>query len=87
MRQIDETKNILKNDWYNLIKGIIVRGVKKNIVPKFDKKRLTRKFFNATATIMEQNLQDVCVNSLNIYCHYICDLNVSEIDFFISFIQ
>uniref|UniRef100_A0A1B0D1E5 Uncharacterized protein n=1 Tax=Phlebotomus papatasi TaxID=29031 RepID=A0A1B0D1E5_PHLPP len=78
LRQIDETKNILKNDWYNLIKGIIVRGVKRNIVPKFDKKRLTRKFFNATATIMEQNLQDVCVNSLNIYCHYICDLNVSN---------
>ncbi|GAB0099121.1 Dynein heavy chain [Sergentomyia squamirostris] len=78
LRQIDETKSILKNDWYNLIKNIIVRGVKRNIVPKFEKKRLIRKFFNATATIMEQNLQDVCVNSLNIYCHYITDLNASN---------
>ncbi|XP_055681851.1 dynein axonemal heavy chain 7 [Lutzomyia longipalpis] len=78
LRQIDETKNILKTDWYSQIKGIIMRGVKRNIVPKFEKKRLTKKFFNAVATIMEQNLQDVCVNSLNIYCHYICDLNVSN---------
>lgn len=66
---------MLTEKWYGNIQTIIQRGSKKKLVPETTKPRLLKRFFNSVAALMTQQLQDMCIRSLEAYTNYICENN------------
>lgn len=73
MRQIEDAKAMLQDKWFGAIQTIISRGAKKKLVPEATKPRLLKRFYNSVAALMTQQLQDMCIRSLNAYTDYVCD--------------
>lgn len=73
-RMIEDAKNMLNEKWYGAIQGILVKGIKRKIVPDQTKPRLLKRFHNSVAALMTQQLQDMCIRSLYTYTDYICDI-------------
>lgn len=75
LRQIEDAKTMLTEKWFGAIQSIISRGSKKKIVPETTKPRLLKRFYNSVAALMTQQLQDMCIRSLEAYTDYICESN------------
>lgn len=71
-------RNSLLNDWFGKIHAILVKGIKKNQVPDMTKIKLLKRFFDSVAALMTQNLQDICIRSLESYVNFMCDIGVNR---------
>lgn len=77
IKHIEETKSLLNEQWYGLIKATLIKGTKKKHVPDVTKTKALKKFYESLAALMAQNLSDIAVRSLKIFTDFMCDIGVS----------
>lgn len=75
-KQIQNTKSLLNDQWYELVQSIILKGSKKKIIPDVLKIKTLRRFFDSVAALMTQNLQDIVMRSLKMFTNFMCDYGV-----------
>lgn len=74
---MEETIKWLKSEWYHSIDVVMAKALKKKVLPNA-KPFIVTKFRNCVATLMSDQLQDMCVRSLKSYTDFICDINVNN---------
>ncbi|XP_073827136.1 dynein heavy chain at 36C [Musca autumnalis] len=83
-RHVDQAKNMLENEWYGEIHAILLRASNRGQLPDVRKTRLIQRFYNCVAALMTQQLEDMCIRSLNRFADFICDYAKSNPGFKIS---
>lgn len=78
-KQIEDTKLLLHDKWYGLIKNALQRGTKRKHVPDAIKRKSLARFYDSVAALMTQNLSEIVIRSLKMYTNYMCDIGVSTI--------
>lgn len=73
-KQIDETKLLLNDKWYGMLKKILLRGLD-IYVDKSNPKALKR-MYDSIAALMTQNLSDITMRSLKMFTDFMCDFEV-----------
>lgn len=75
-KQVEDTKQLLLDEWYARIKLLILKGTRKKHVPDLSKVKVVRRFYDSVAALMSQNLSDIAIRSLKAFTHFMCDFGV-----------
>lgn len=78
-KQVEDTKVMLLDKWYNRIKELLLKGTKKKHVPEVSKVKILNRFYDSVAALMSQNLSEITIRTLHKYTDFMCDIGVSII--------
>uniref|UniRef100_T1GJH0 Uncharacterized protein n=1 Tax=Megaselia scalaris TaxID=36166 RepID=T1GJH0_MEGSC len=77
---IDKTRSMLLEKWYGEIQDILIRGNKRRLLPDVRKPKMLGRFYNCVAALMTQQLEDLCIKSIEGYVNFMYDYgNVEDI--------
>ncbi|KAJ8875280.1 hypothetical protein PR048_023175 [Dryococelus australis] len=76
LRNIEKTRDFLKNEWLSAIQSLLVKCDRRNQMPKPRERRRNRSFYNSLAVVMGNQLQSLCIRSIEDYTSLICDPEV-----------
>lgn len=74
---IDKTRTMLQDKWYGEIQDILIRGNKRRLLPDVRKPKMLGRFFNCVAALMTQQLEDLCIKSIEGFVKFMYDYGVS----------
>lgn len=74
---------MLLEKWYGEIQDILIRGNKRRLLPDVRKPKMLGRFYNCVAALMTQQLEDLCIKSIEGYVNFMYDYGVSFIDLFL----
>ncbi|XP_025831878.1 dynein heavy chain 7, axonemal-like [Agrilus planipennis] len=86
-KHIASAQKILLESYYKEVLEIIRIGKRKNQLPDITNSKKRRKFFACIATLMENQLQSLCLKSLYDFHEYIIDVEYSNTGFSINVAQ
>ncbi|XP_033628553.1 dynein heavy chain 7, axonemal-like isoform X2 [Asterias rubens] len=72
MRHIDAAKEKLLKKWFPEVQNIYYQGNRRKLVPSNHNGRKLESFFNCAATLMTEQLQGLCLNSIDDFTDLIC---------------
>ncbi|XP_064598423.1 dynein axonemal heavy chain 7-like [Liolophura sinensis] len=72
MRHIETAKEKLLKKWFPEVQNIFYQGNKRKQVPSNQDQQKLESFFNCSATLMTDHLQQLTLNSLDDFCDLLC---------------
>lgn len=70
--------NRLREEWIGEIHNILLKAKQRDLLPDVRNTKLIKRFYNCVAALMTQQLEDMCVRSINTYVDFICDFQVCD---------
>lgn len=69
----------LDKEWIGDIHNILLKAKQREMLPNVRNSKLINRFYNCVAALMTQQLEDMCVRSINAFVNFICDYEVSPL--------
>lgn len=73
---IDKMNSRLQKDWIGDIHNILLKAKQRDMLPNVRNLKLIKRFYNCVGALMTQQLEDMCVRSINTFVDFICDYEV-----------